>query len=112
MCLAASTSTDAAPVEILAGDLDEAEALLRAMTRDLEVLGESYLRSSVVGAPGHVLVRKGDVAEGRARRREAAALAALDDVDAQVAGARPRSVPRAHEGELDEAPHSPTRRSR
>ncbi len=82
--LAASTSTDAAPVEILAGDLDRAEAALRADDAALEVLGETYLRSTVGGLLAHVLVERGQLDEAERVVGRVRALAGTDDVDAQV----------------------------
>jgi ATP/maltotriose-dependent transcriptional regulator MalT len=82
--LAASTSTDAAPVEILAGDLAAAEALLRRDLDDLAVLGETYLRSTVAGMLSHVLVELGRTAEAERVALEVRELAGPDDVDAQV----------------------------
>ena len=82
--LAASTSTDAALVEVMAGDLDEAEALLRRDDADLQALGESSLRSSVLGLLAHVLVRKDEIEDAERAAREAASLASPDDLDAQV----------------------------
>ena len=82
--LAASTSTDAAPVEILAGDLDRAEATLRADDAALEVLGETYLRSTVGGLLAHVLVERGQLDEAERVAGRVRALAGTDDVDAQV----------------------------
>ena len=82
--LAASTSTDSALVEVMAGDLDEAEAQLRRDDADLQALGESSLRSSVLGLLAHVLVRKGEIDAAERAAREAASLASPDDLDAQV----------------------------
>ncbi|MDQ2673899.1 MAG: tetratricopeptide repeat protein, partial [Chloroflexota bacterium] len=82
--LAASTSTDAAPVEILAGDLDAAERMLRTDDAALEALGENYLRSTVGGLLARVLVMRGEFAEAERVAERTRSLAAADDVDAQV----------------------------
>jgi hypothetical protein len=63
--LAASTSTEVATVEILAGDLDAAERQLRSDNEALKEIGEKYLRSSVVALLARVLMLK---ARGPRRR--------------------------------------------
>lgn len=80
----ASTSLDAGPVEILAGDLEAAERLLRADYAELERLGESYLRSTVAGLLAHVLAAREELDEAERVASEARSLAGPDDTDAQV----------------------------
>jgi ATP/maltotriose-dependent transcriptional regulator MalT len=101
--LAASTSTDAAPVEVLAGDLEAAESLLRRDQADLEALGETYLRSSVLGLLAQVLVRRGDLAGAEAIALQAKELASPDDADAQVLWRASLARCRAAQDRPDEA---------
>lgn len=82
--LSASTSTDSAPVELLAGDLAAAEELLRRDYVELEELGEAYLRATVAGMLARVLVLRGAVEEAEAIAVDVSRLASHDDVDAQV----------------------------
>jgi class 3 adenylate cyclase/tetratricopeptide (TPR) repeat protein len=82
--LAASVSTDSAPIEILAGEPATAADQLRRDEADLEKLGETYLRATVAGLLAGVLVELGDVAGAEAACDRARGLAGLDDVDAQV----------------------------
>ena len=82
--LSASTSTDSAPVELLAGDLAAAEEQLRRDYAELEALGEAYLRSTVAGMLARVLVLRGSVDEAERIVEEVSSLASPDDVDAQV----------------------------
>jgi ATP/maltotriose-dependent transcriptional regulator MalT len=82
--LAASTSTDSAPVSVLSGDLARAEEDLRRDLADLERLGETYLRSTVAGLLAHVLVERGDLPESERIAALARGLAGPDDIDAQV----------------------------
>jgi tetratricopeptide (TPR) repeat protein len=101
--LAASTSTDAAPVEVLAGDLDAAERMLRTDDADLEALGENYLRSTVGGLLARVLVMKGEFAEAERVAERTRTLAAADDVDAQVLWRSSLGRSYAAQGRSDEA---------
>jgi ATP/maltotriose-dependent transcriptional regulator MalT len=82
--LSASTSTDSAPVELLAGDLAAAEDQLRRDYAELEELGEAYLRSTVAGMLARVLVLRGAADEAERIAVEVSRLASPDDVDAQV----------------------------
>lgn len=101
--LAASTSTDEAPVEILAGDLAAAEAALRRDHAALLALGETYLRSTVAGLLAHVLVERGEVVEARRIALEVSELAGSDDVDAQVLWRSALARAEALRGEHDRA---------
>lgn len=99
--LSASTSTDVAVVEMLAGDLEAAEAVLRRDLEALSAIGETYLRSTVGGLLARVLVLAGRHDEARELAEEVREIAADDDVDAQVlwrsALARAEAAAGAHE---------------
>jgi predicted ATPase len=101
--LAASTSTDTAQIELLAGDPAAAEARLRADLAALEAMGESYLRSTVAGMLARVLVREGPSDEAERLVTGVRELAAPDDVDAQVLWRSALARQRAHGGAIAEA---------
>ena len=82
--LAASTSTDSAPVEAMAGDLRLAAEQLRRDDAALEELGEAYLRATVAGLLAGVLVASGDFTGAEEAAMRARDLAGSDDIDAQV----------------------------
>jgi class 3 adenylate cyclase/tetratricopeptide (TPR) repeat protein len=100
---AAATSTEAASIELLAGDLDAAERQLRSDNEQLEAIGENYLRSTVVGILARVLVIKGQLHDAEHFALECRAIAAPDDVDAQVLWRTTLARRRALQGEFDEA---------
>ncbi|CAN5493019.1 AAA family ATPase [soil metagenome] len=101
--LSAAISTDSAPIEILAGDLEAAERQLRRDYAELDELGETYVRSSVAGMLAQVLVLKGEPEEAERISLETQALAGPDDVDAQVLWRSSLARCRALQGRHDEA---------
>ena len=101
--LASATSTEVATVEMLAGDLDAAESQLRSDNEALEEIGEKYLRSSVVALLARVMVLKHADHDAEHFALEAGALAAPDDVEAQVMWRSVLARRRARQGELEEA---------
>ncbi|HSK92756.1 MAG TPA: tetratricopeptide repeat protein, partial [Candidatus Angelobacter sp.] len=100
--LTSSTSTDAAAVELLAGDLDTAVDLLRRDERELEALGESYLRSTVLGLLGRVLALGGNLEEAERTASATRELAAEDDVDAQILWRQALALTRVRQGRSEE----------
>ena len=82
--LAFATSTDTFRVEVLAGDLGAAEALLRRDDADLAGIGETYFRSTVVARLANVVALQGRRDEGLALAETAASLASDDDTEAQI----------------------------
>ena len=82
--LASSTSTDAAAVELRAGDATTAERLLIQDDEELRAFGETYLRSMVLGVLSGVLLDRGDLAAAETTALEARDIAASDDTAAQV----------------------------
>ena len=63
-----STSIEASRVEILAGDLEAAEAMLRRDDEALEAIDEQYFRSTIAGILANVLALRGGLDEaGRLR---------------------------------------------
>jgi len=82
--MSVSTSIEGARVEVLAGDLDAAEQLLRADEVELAALGERYFRSTIVGLLANVLESKGALDEADRYAELARDLADDDDTDSQV----------------------------
>lgn len=101
--LASSTSTDAAPVEILGGDLESAERLLVADDEELRGFGETYLRSMVLGLLSGVRLARGDVAAADDAAMQAREIAAPDDTAAQVLWRSALARCRALGGDVEEA---------
>jgi tetratricopeptide (TPR) repeat protein len=101
--LAASTSTDSAPVEVLAGDLPLAAEQLRRDDATLQALGETYLRATVAGLLAGVLVAMGEVSEAERASQTTRELSGPDDVDAQVLWRASLGRCRAIQRRMDEA---------
>ena len=101
--VAASTSIDSGPVEMLLGDLGAAEAHLRRDFEELERLGESYLRSTVGGLLAYVLLLEGRLDEAEATASVVREMAGPDDFDAQVLWRRSLGRRLAEKGEFAEA---------
>ncbi|HEX6127462.1 MAG TPA: adenylate/guanylate cyclase domain-containing protein [Candidatus Limnocylindria bacterium] len=83
--VASSTSINAAEVEMLAGDLARAEALLRSDYAELGEMGEQYRRSTIALLLARVLLLQHRIDEADILAQEIRASAAADDVDSQVA---------------------------
>jgi class 3 adenylate cyclase/tetratricopeptide (TPR) repeat protein len=81
---AAATSQVSAPVERLAGNLDTAEAELRADYAILEQAGEKNYRSTTAGLLAHVLCDRGALADALALTQEAERISAEDDNLSQI----------------------------
>ena len=81
---AASTSTEASRVEMLAGDFAAAERELRRDLQALEGMGEKYFRSTVAGYLARVLFEQGRLDEAATWTTTTRSLAAADDTASQV----------------------------
>jgi class 3 adenylate cyclase/tetratricopeptide (TPR) repeat protein len=81
--LAAQTSFDSGPVEMLAGDLATAEAELRRDYDALERMGETNYISTTAALLAEVLYRQGDLDGAEEFTRTSEELAAQDDVSSQ-----------------------------
>ncbi|HET8776403.1 MAG TPA: adenylate/guanylate cyclase domain-containing protein, partial [Candidatus Limnocylindria bacterium] len=101
--LASSTSTESAPVEVLAGAFAAAERLLRDDYAALEAMGETFLRATVAGQLAHVLAAKGDISDAERAVADARKLAGADDVDAQVRWRAALALCRSGQSRHDEA---------
>ncbi len=81
---ALTTSIDSGRVELLAGDLDTAEAELRRDYDALDALGETYFRSTVAGQLAHVLLRAGKHEEAGRVAETAREISEEDDLFSTV----------------------------
>ena len=81
--LAAQTSFDSGPVEMLAGDLEAAEAELRHDFDALERMGETNYISTTAAFLAEVLYRQGDLDGAEEHTKISEELAAQDDVSSQ-----------------------------
>jgi class 3 adenylate cyclase/tetratricopeptide (TPR) repeat protein len=81
--LAAQTSFDSAPAELLAGDLEVAEAELRKDYDTLNAMGETNYISTTAALLAEVLYRKGELTEAETFTEVSEELAASDDVTSQ-----------------------------
>jgi class 3 adenylate cyclase/tetratricopeptide (TPR) repeat protein len=80
---AALTSLDSAVVEMLAGNLDAAEAELRKDYQTLDQMGERNYISTTAGVLAEVLYRQGRLAEAAEFAQTCRELASSDDVSSQ-----------------------------
>src|SRR5215469_3350597 len=80
---AAGTSLDSAPVEMLAGDLEAAEAELRRDYQTLDQMGERTHLSTTAGLLAEVLYRQDRHTEAAEFAANCRALASSDDVSSQ-----------------------------
>ena len=100
---AASTSLDAARVELLAGDPVAAEQLLRRDFDALSAMGERYTLSSVAGLLARALEAQGRIGEAEEITRIAEEISAPDDIDAQAIWRGVRARLLARQGQVDSA---------
>jgi class 3 adenylate cyclase/tetratricopeptide (TPR) repeat protein len=101
--LAASTSIDSGPIEMLAGDPAAAEGELRRDIERLEAMGEKFLLSSVTAYLGQAVVAQGRADEAEEISRTCEQVALADDVEAQSIWRRVRALARAQRGESGDA---------
>lgn len=78
------TSLNSGPMERLAGNLEEAEAELRADYEALQNLEERYVSPTTAGFLAHVLCDRGALDEALTLTEEAESIAAPDDYLSQV----------------------------
>ena len=101
--LAAQTSFDSGPVEMLAGDLDAAEAELRRDYETLERLGETNYISTIAAILAEVLYRREDLDGAEEFTEISEQLAAADDVSSQFRWRSVRAKVEARRGRFQEA---------
>jgi tetratricopeptide (TPR) repeat protein len=101
--LAAQTSFDSAPVEMLAGDLGAAEAELRRDYETLERMGETNYISTTAALLAEVLYRQGDLDGALDHTKISEDLAAQDDVTSQFRWRGVRAKVLAARGDAAEA---------
>ena len=100
--LAAQTSFDSGPVEMLAGDLAAAEAELRRDFDALDRMGETNYISTTAAFLAEVLYRQGDLEGAEEHTRISEELAAHDDVSSQFRWRTVRGKILASRGEAAE----------
>jgi class 3 adenylate cyclase/tetratricopeptide (TPR) repeat protein len=98
-----STSIEASRVEMRAGDLAAAEAMLRRDDEALAALDEQYFRSSISGILANVLALRGSFAEAERYAALAESLADDEDIEAQIAWRTARAKVLANTGMREEA---------
>jgi ATP/maltotriose-dependent transcriptional regulator MalT len=101
--LAAQTSFDSGPVEMLAGDLETAEAELRRDYETLDRMGETNYISTTAALLSEVLYRQGDLDGADEYTRISEELAAADDVSSQFRWRGVRAKVLATRGQAAEA---------
>ena len=101
--LAAQTSFDSGPVEMLAGDLAAAESELRRDYDTLERMGETNYISTTAALLAEVLYRQGDLEGAEEHTRISEELAAQDDVSSQFRWRGVRAKILASRGQAAEA---------
>ena len=100
---AATTSTESARVELLAGDPAAAEAELRSDHDVLEAMDERYFRSTVAATLALVLIEQDRFEEADGYARSAEELTEADDVSSEVLWRSARARILARSGEADHA---------
>jgi ATP/maltotriose-dependent transcriptional regulator MalT len=101
--LAAQTSYDSGPIEMLAGDLDAAEAELRRDFDAFERMGETNYISTTAALLSEVLYRQGSLAEAHRYTEVSEELASHDDVTSQFRWRAVRAKVLARGGSVEEA---------
>ena len=101
--LAAQTSYDSGPIEMLAGDLDAAEAELRRDFAAFERMGETNYISTTAALLAEVLYRQGSYVEAHRYTEISEDLASHDDVTSQFRWRAVRAKVLAHGGSVAEA---------
>jgi predicted ATPase/class 3 adenylate cyclase len=101
--LAASTSIDSGPVEMLAGDPAAAERELRRDFERLDEMGEKFLLSSVTAYLSQAVVAQGRFEEAEALSRTCEEVVLAEDVEAQSIWRRVRALAMANRGDGEDA---------
>ena len=96
-------ATNAAPIEILAGDLEAAERSLRHGMEILESIGELGFRSTQALSLAEVLYEQGRFTEAHEMIGVSEGLGASDDLVNQILGRGVRAKLLAQEGQIEEA---------
>ena len=98
---AGTTALFSAPVELLADDPAEAEAVLRAGSDVLRAHGETGVFATLAGYRAEALYRLGRYDDAERATRESEANASVDDVDAQPRWRTVRAKIAARRGDVD-----------
>ena len=99
----AEGALNAADAELLAGDPEQAELLLRAAYATVEEAGDTPFRTSMAAALAHALAAAGQDDEALTFTEESERTAAADDIQPQVTWRAVRSTVLARRDEADEA---------
>ena len=102
--LAASTSIDSGPIEMLAGEPDAAERELRRDMERLDAMGEKFLLSTVYAYLGQAVLAQGRLDEAEELSRTCEQVALVDDAEAQSIWRRVRAQAIASRGERRRRP--------
>jgi ATP/maltotriose-dependent transcriptional regulator MalT len=97
--LAASTSIDSGPIEMLAGDAEAAERELRRDMERLDAMGEKFLLSTVYAYLGQAVLAQGRLDEAEELSRTCEQVALVDDAEAQSIWRRVRAQAIASRGD-------------
>ena len=108
---ASATSIESSRVELLAGDLEAAEAMLRRDDEALAALDEAYFRSTVAAILANVLAVRGELEEAARYAELAESLADADDTESQTAWRTARAKVLATRARSRRPSRSPSRRS-
>ena len=98
-----STSIEASRVEIRAGNLEAAEAMLRRDEVALAELEEQFYRATIVGILANVLAIRGSWEDAARYAEIAEGLSDEDDQEAQISWRTARAKVLAHAGATEEA---------
>jgi tetratricopeptide (TPR) repeat protein len=101
--LAASTSIDSGPIEMLAGDAEAAERELRRDMERLDAMGEKFLLSTVYAYLGQAVLAQGRLDEAEELSRTCEQVALVDDAEAQSIWRRVRAQAVASRGDDEKA---------
>ena len=101
--LAASTSLDSGPVEMLAGDPAAAERELRRDLDQLEAMGERFLASSVTAYLAQAVAAQGRMDEAEELSRKCEDVVLADDAEAQSIWRRVRALAMVARGDARDA---------
>ncbi|HET7520452.1 MAG TPA: adenylate/guanylate cyclase domain-containing protein [Candidatus Limnocylindria bacterium] len=101
--LAAALSISVGQVELLAGNLADARAVLTEGYSAVQEMGGAFLQTGIAGLLGKVAYGESDLEEVARYSQTIESMADADDIDAQTEWRSLRSLALAHRGEAEEA---------
>ncbi|HEV8545125.1 MAG TPA: AAA family ATPase [Candidatus Limnocylindrales bacterium] len=96
---AASTSIESSRIEMLAGSIDAAQAVLRRDHDVLEAMGEHYYLATIAGLLAHAQVEGGGLSEAEGSAQLAQRISDPDDIEAQILWRSALAKVRASQGD-------------